>query len=159
MKNLIDPRRKQFEQRAGNGTVKQHGDGQRRVPAPPRNSPCPCGSGKKAKKCHPEGLRPVLRRTEEGTCEVCGKENVTVIPIKHEGVPDWKPVVCLECMRKPGTIKALFDKAGATAAVTAVEVEDAKEFAEEMRADSDRDLKAAEAHLHHEPEAIPDGLP
>jgi|CXWL01.1.fsa_nt_gi uncharacterized protein YchJ len=26
--------------------------------APPRNAPCPCGSGKKVKRCHPEGWSP-----------------------------------------------------------------------------------------------------
>jgi hypothetical protein len=107
----IDPKRDQFTSRSGSRRIKQHGDGQRRPPAPPRNSPCPCGSGKKAKRCHPDGLQPQVRRELQGTCQSCGAEGVLVVPIKHEGLPGWQLNVCSKCLRNPETFKTLAENA------------------------------------------------
>lgn len=101
-KTPIDLRRLQFESRGGSGRLKQHGDGNLRVPTPPRNAPCPCGSGKKAKRCHPDGLQPIVKRvTPKGECAACGAKDVEVIPLKHEGLKGWQQSVCFACVRTP----------------------------------------------------------
>lgn len=112
---LLDPelkRRQGFTSRAGNGQVKQHGDGSKPKPKPPRNAACPCGSGKKAKRCHPDGLQPRVNRVEKGTCQGCGKENVVIMPLRHQGLPGWSVDLCVRsCLRDDALVQRLIEDA------------------------------------------------
>ncbi|MCA1811422.1 MAG: SEC-C domain-containing protein [Halobacteriales archaeon] len=90
------------------GLHRRDARGTYRAPAKPgRNEPCECGSGRKSKKCHPDGLQPVVRRLmDSGTCAVCKKQS-EVIPLRHEGLPGWNVDLCPSCVRDPKAVEAV----------------------------------------------------
>lgn len=82
------------------------------ISKPGRNEPCACGSGKKAKRCHPDGLAPVVNRVlQDEVCDACGEKKRMVVPLKHDKVPGVVlGKVCRECINDPATLKRLVDR-------------------------------------------------
>lgn len=80
------------------------GRGQYRRPDKPGpNEPCECGSGKKAKRCHRDGLQPNVRSVQAGKCDGCDQERPFVIPLKHDATGDVVlGMVCLDCLKGEG---------------------------------------------------------
>ena len=76
---------------------------------PGRNDLCPCGSGQKAKRCHPFGLRARVNTIDaagKGPCTVCKRDDVETIPLNHDAVQGTLGRICKDCLRADPT-KAL----------------------------------------------------